>query len=112
MGGFQQSQCHLASSAIDLLPGTTPPRGRLYSLSGPETKAMETYIEDSLAAVSTTEGLNDIMVKKHYPLPLIAFGFSRGLSWTSGTPTIWYGYRKGMSGRPPLTWLACTTNTW
>lgn len=35
---------------IDLLPGTTPPWVRLYSLSGPETKAMETYIEDSLAA--------------------------------------------------------------
>ena len=28
---------------------TTPPRGRLYSLSGPETKAMEEYIEESLA---------------------------------------------------------------
>ena len=26
--------------AIDLLPGTTPPRGELYSLSGPETAAM------------------------------------------------------------------------
>jgi hypothetical protein len=35
--------------AIDLHPGTTPPRGLLYSLSGPETKAMEDYIEDSLA---------------------------------------------------------------
>lgn len=32
--------------AIDLLPGTTPLRGWLYSLSGPETKAMA-YIEDS-----------------------------------------------------------------
>ena len=38
--------------AIDLLPGTTPPRGQLYSLSDPETKAMEEYIEDSLAAGS------------------------------------------------------------
>ncbi|KAM9442925.1 calpain-2 catalytic subunit-like [Salvelinus alpinus] len=38
--------------AIDLLRGTTPPRGWLYSLSGPETKAMEEYIEDSLAAGS------------------------------------------------------------
>ena len=37
-------------SAIDLLPGTTPPRGRLYSLSGLETQAMEEYIEDSQAA--------------------------------------------------------------
>ncbi|KAL0147091.1 hypothetical protein M9458_057615 [Cirrhinus mrigala] len=36
--------------AIDLLPGTSPPRGRLYSLSGPEREAMERYIHDSLAA--------------------------------------------------------------
>ncbi len=36
--------------AIDLLPGTSPPRGRLYSLSAPERKAMEDYINDSLAA--------------------------------------------------------------
>lgn len=36
--------------AIDLLPGTFPPKGRLYSLSAPERKAMETYINDSLSA--------------------------------------------------------------
>ncbi|KAM3623773.1 uncharacterized protein V6R79_015393, partial [Siganus canaliculatus] len=36
--------------AIDLLPGTTPPKGRLYSLSEPERKAMEAYISSSLAA--------------------------------------------------------------
>ena len=36
--------------AIDLLPGTTQPRGRLYSLSGPETKTMDGYIENSMAA--------------------------------------------------------------
>eukprot|EP00064_Thunnus_orientalis_P012092 superscaffoldBa00001814_g12126 len=35
--------------AIDLLPGTSPPRGRIFSLSAPETKAMEKYINDSLA---------------------------------------------------------------
>ena len=29
--------------AIDLLPGTTPPRSQLYSLSRPETKSMEEY---------------------------------------------------------------------
>jgi hypothetical protein len=66
----------------------------LYSLSGPETKAMEGYIEDSLAAAIMRPsaspastgfffvekkdktlhpcidylGLNDIMVKKHFPL--------------------------------------------
>ncbi|KAJ7993876.1 hypothetical protein DPEC_G00259240 [Dallia pectoralis] len=36
--------------AIDLRPGTTPPRGRLYSLSVPEIKATEDYIEASLRA--------------------------------------------------------------
>ena len=34
---------------IDLLPGTTAPQGRLYSLSGPETKAIDEYIGDPLA---------------------------------------------------------------
>ena len=82
--------------AIDLLPGTTPHRGQLYSLSGPETKAMEEYIEKSLATGSVRlsaspasgfffvekkdltlhqcidyQGLNDITVKNRYPLPLL-----------------------------------------
>uniref|UniRef100_A0A3B1K1V9 CCHC-type domain-containing protein n=1 Tax=Astyanax mexicanus TaxID=7994 RepID=A0A3B1K1V9_ASTMX len=35
--------------AIDLLPGTSPPRGRLFSLSGPERRAMEEYIQEALA---------------------------------------------------------------
>lgn len=36
--------------SIDLLPGTSPPMGRLYSLSGPEREAMEKYIQESLLA--------------------------------------------------------------
>ncbi len=36
--------------AIDLLPGTSPPKGRLYSLSGPEREAMDKYIKESLNA--------------------------------------------------------------
>ena len=36
--------------AIELLPGTSPPKGKLYSLSVPEREAMEKYISDSLAA--------------------------------------------------------------
>lgn len=36
--------------AIDLLPGTPPPRGCLYSLSGSEWEAMEKYIHDSQVA--------------------------------------------------------------
>ncbi|KAK3523753.1 hypothetical protein QTP70_009237 [Hemibagrus guttatus] len=34
---------------IDLLPIASPPRGRVYPLSLPETKAMEEYIEEVLA---------------------------------------------------------------
>ncbi|KAK3505946.1 hypothetical protein QTP70_003608 [Hemibagrus guttatus] len=36
--------------AIDLLPNASPPRGRIYPLSLPESKAMEEYIETALAA--------------------------------------------------------------
>ena len=109
---------------------------------GPETKAMETYIEDSLAAggirpsaspagagsffveekgqnpASITGGLNDITVKNRYPLPLIASaceplqGATTSLSWTSGTSTTWYGYGKVTRGRQPPTLLEDTMNTW
>uniref|UniRef100_A0AAQ4RF45 Gypsy retrotransposon integrase-like protein 1 n=1 Tax=Gasterosteus aculeatus aculeatus TaxID=481459 RepID=A0AAQ4RF45_GASAC len=36
--------------AINLTPGATYPKGRLYSISKPEREAMESYIRDSLAA--------------------------------------------------------------
>lgn len=36
--------------AIDLLPGTTPLRGQLYSLSQLEQEAMQNYISESLKA--------------------------------------------------------------
>uniref|UniRef100_A0AAQ4QLT0 Gypsy retrotransposon integrase-like protein 1 n=1 Tax=Gasterosteus aculeatus aculeatus TaxID=481459 RepID=A0AAQ4QLT0_GASAC len=87
--------------AIDLLPGTSPPRGRLYSLSSPEVKTMTEYIDSSLAAglirpssspagagfffVSKKDktlrpcidyrGLNEITIKNRYPLPLISSAF-------------------------------------
>ena len=87
--------------AIDLLPGSSPPRGRLYSLSAPERKAMEEYINESLAAgiirpssspagagfffvekkdgslrpCIDYRGLNNITVKNRYPLPLISSAF-------------------------------------
>ncbi|XDV14192.1 hypothetical protein PO909_002370 [Leuciscus waleckii] len=35
--------------AIDLLPGTTPPRGRIFPMSQPETEAMQKNIEEELA---------------------------------------------------------------
>lgn len=40
----------LYDCAIDLLPGTSPPKGRLFSLSGPERGAMDKYIHNSLNA--------------------------------------------------------------
>ncbi len=88
--------------AIDLVPGTSPPKGRLYSLSAPEREAIEKYISDSLAAglirpsSSPTgagfffvgkdgslrpcidyQGLNNITVKNTYPLLLMSSAFER-----------------------------------
>ncbi len=87
--------------AIDLLPGTSPPRGRLFSLSGPEREAMDKYIQESIKAglirhssspagagfffvkkkdgslrpCIDYRGLNDITVKNRYPLPLMSSAF-------------------------------------
>ncbi|KAK3547073.1 hypothetical protein QTP86_009905 [Hemibagrus guttatus] len=83
--------------AIDLLPNASPPRGWVYPLLLPESKAMEEYIETALAAghiqPSTSPaaagfffvgkkdgglrpcidywGLNAITVPYPYPLPLV-----------------------------------------
>ncbi|KAK3527044.1 hypothetical protein QTP86_008658 [Hemibagrus guttatus] len=83
--------------AIDLLPNTSLPTGRIYPLSLPESKAMEDYIEGALAAghiqPSTSpaaagfffvekkdgglrscidyRGLNAITLRYPYPLPLV-----------------------------------------
>lgn len=87
--------------AIDLLPGAPLQTSWLYSLSLPEQEAMEKYITESLAAglicASTSpvaagfffiekrdkilrlcidyRGLNKIMVKNEYPLPLLTSAF-------------------------------------
>ncbi|XP_056324803.1 uncharacterized protein LOC130237804 [Danio aesculapii] len=89
--------------AIELLPGTSPPKSKLYSLSAPEREAMEKYISDSLAAKIIRpssspagagfffvkkkdgslrpcidyRGLNAITVKNTYPLPLMSSAFER-----------------------------------
>ncbi|KAL0177254.1 hypothetical protein M9458_026148, partial [Cirrhinus mrigala] len=83
--------------AIELLPGTAPPKGRIFPLSQPESEAMKNYIEEELSKgfirPSTSpaaagfffvkkkdgtlrpcidyRGLNDITVKFRYPLPLV-----------------------------------------
>ncbi|KAI2657893.1 Transposon Tf2-6 polyprotein [Labeo rohita] len=87
--------------SIDLIPGSTPPRGKLYSLSNPEREALEKYLSESLAAGTIVpssspagagfffvakkdgslrpcidyRGLNDITVKNRYPLPLMSSAF-------------------------------------
>ena len=79
------------------MPGTTPPKGRIFPLSQPESAAMKAYIEEELAKgfirPSTSpaasgfffikkkdgglrpcidyRGLNDITIKFRYPLPLV-----------------------------------------
>uniref|UniRef100_A0A671VHH1 Uncharacterized protein n=2 Tax=Sparus aurata TaxID=8175 RepID=A0A671VHH1_SPAAU len=89
--------------AIDLLPGSTIPKGRLYSVSGPEKAAMTDYISASLEAglirqssspagagfffVKKKDGslrpcidyspLNDITIKNRYPLPLMSSVFDQ-----------------------------------
>ncbi len=93
----------LYDCAIDLLPGKSPPKGKLYSLSVPEREAMEKYISDSLASKFIRpssspagagfffvgkkdrslrpcidyRGLNNITVKNTYPLPLMSSAFER-----------------------------------
>lgn len=92
---------HPYDCSIELLLGTSPPRGRLYSLSAPEREALEKYLSESLDAgtiVSSSSpagagfffvkkkdgslrpcidyrGLNDITVKNRYPLPLMSSAF-------------------------------------
>lgn len=87
--------------SIDLLPGTSPPHGRLYSLSVPERESLEKYLDESLMAGTIVpssspasagfffvkkkdgtlrscidyHGLNDITIKNRYPLPLMSSAF-------------------------------------
>ncbi len=82
--------------AIDLLPGAMPTKGRVFSLSQPESEAMRTYIEElakgfirpstspasagfffvkkkdgGLRPCIDYRSLNDITIKFRYPLPLV-----------------------------------------
>ncbi|KAL0185720.1 hypothetical protein M9458_017390, partial [Cirrhinus mrigala] len=82
---------------IDLIPGATPPRGRVFPLSQAESEAMHKYIQEELAKGFITpstspasagfffvkkkdgglrpcidyRGLNEVTVKYRYPLPLV-----------------------------------------
>ncbi|KAI2645023.1 Retrotransposon-derived protein PEG10 [Labeo rohita] len=87
----------LGDCAIDLIPGATPPRGRVFPLSQAKSATMNTYIQEELAKgfirPSTSpasagfffvkkkdgglrpcidyRGLNEITVKYRHPLPLV-----------------------------------------
>ncbi|KAK3511093.1 hypothetical protein QTP70_030284 [Hemibagrus guttatus] len=89
--------------AIDLIPGEPVPKGRIYSLTLPEEKAMEEYIREALAQgyirpstspaassfffIAKKDGglwpcidyraLNKITVKFRYPLPLVPVALER-----------------------------------
>lgn len=99
----------LKDCAINLLPGTTQPKGRVYPLSLKEQKAMEEYIPEALAQkyiVPSTfrasggflfvekkdgrlrlcndyKGLNDVLMKYSYPLPLIPYALKQLKNWQS-----------------------------
>lgn len=87
--------------AINLCPGTSPPKGRLFSLSSPERLAMKEYIDNALVAglirpssspagagfffvdkkdsslcsCIDYRGLNGITVRDSYPVPLLSSAF-------------------------------------
>ena len=87
--------------AIYLIPGSTVPKGCLYSISGPEKKAMNDYItleaglirpssspagagfffvgkkDGSLRPCIDYSPLNDITIKKRYALPLMTSVFDQ-----------------------------------
>ncbi|KAL0177176.1 hypothetical protein M9458_026070, partial [Cirrhinus mrigala] len=64
--------------AIDLVPGSHPPKGCIFPLSQPESAAMKAYIDEELkkgfirpSTSPASAGLNEITVKFRYPLPLV-----------------------------------------
>lgn len=66
---------HSYDCPIDLLPGSSPPKGQLYSFSGPQTLAMKEYIQSSLKAgiihpSSSTAGSGSFFYKQERQISL------------------------------------------
>ncbi len=113
----------LYDCAIDLLPGMYPPRGRLFSLSAPEIKAIENYIQESQVSgfirpstspagagfffVAKKDGglrpyidyraLKKITIKNRYPLPLMS---KFVLNWTFAMHIIWFPFMGTRTASP------------
>lgn len=87
--------------AIDLLPGTPPPKGQLYSPSGPKRKTMDKYIHGAHSGIICPSsslagplwpcidyhGLKSIMVKNRDHLPLISLGVAEGRKGPASSPS-------------------------
>ncbi|KAK3545919.1 hypothetical protein QTP70_016717 [Hemibagrus guttatus] len=82
--------------AIDLLPNASPPRGWVYPLSSPESKAMEEYIETALAAGHIRPSTSPAAAGFFF----VALEQLRGARIFLGAPTTWFGLKRVMNGRP------------
>uniref|UniRef100_A0A674NR05 Chromo domain-containing protein n=1 Tax=Takifugu rubripes TaxID=31033 RepID=A0A674NR05_TAKRU len=80
---------------IDLKPGTSPPKGRLYSLSGPEREAMESYgilmtpwLQESCALLHPLQGQDSsLWTRRTRPCALASIiGVSTTSQSRTGTP--------------------------
>ena len=113
--------------AIDLKSGTTPSRGRLFSLSRPETEVMEKYLSESLAAgiirpssspagagfffVGKKDGslrpcINKITIKNQYPPPSDDYRLLQGATIFTKLDlrnATWFTLGRGTNGRRHLT---------
>ena len=77
--------------AINLLPGTMPPRGCLFSLSTPETQAMEKYIGGVPGCSSSPAGARFFFVEKkdHSLWPCIDYRWRNDITIKKKYGAIW-----------------------
>eukprot|EP00064_Thunnus_orientalis_P015878 superscaffoldBa00003034_g15939 len=85
--------------AIDLLPGTSPPKGRLYSLSAPETQAMKNLSSGHHPQTNgQTEKLNqELKISLRCPASQSPNTWSRQLTWVEYAHSSLYCPSSGLS---------------